>query len=74
AAVLIVEIGDISRFKKFDRLNSFVGLCPMEHSTGENDRKGSITTRQHRRLRYMLVEAAWVAVRTDPALTLCYSR
>jgi len=74
AAVLIVEIGDISRFEKFDRLNSFVGLCPMQHSTGENDRKGSITTRQHRRLRYILVEAAWVAVRTDPALTLCYSR
>jgi len=74
AAVLIVEIVDITRFEKSDRLNSFVGLCPMQHSSGEEDRKGSITTRQHRRLRYLLVESAWVGIRTDPALTLCYSR
>lgn len=74
AAVLVTELVDITRFKNFDRLNSFIGLCPTQHSTGEHDRKGKMTTRQHRRLRYMLVEAAWLAKRIDPALTLKYTQ
>lgn len=73
SAVLVTELVDMGRFKSFDQLNSFIGLCPMQHSSGEYDRRGKMTTRQNRRLRYMLVEAAWVAKRTDPALTLCYA-
>ena len=74
AASLITEIGDMKRFKNFYHLNSFIGLMPMEHSSGERELKGRITVRKHRQLRSDLVECAWTAKRTDPALALYYSR
>jgi transposase len=73
AALLITEIGDMNRFKNFYHLNSFIGLMPMEHSSGERELKGRITVRKHRQLRSDLVECAWTAKRTDPALALYYS-
>ena len=73
AALLICEIGDMRRFASFYDLNSFVGLLPMEHSTGERELKGRITVRRHRQLRSELVECAWAAKRGDPALALYYS-
>ena len=73
AASLITEIGDMKRFKNFYHLNSFIGLLPMEHSSGEREQKGRITVRKHRQLRSDLVECAWTAKRTDPALALYYS-
>ena len=45
AAALITEIGDMKRFKNFYHLNSFIGLLPMEHSSGERELKGSIFQR-----------------------------
>lgn len=73
AASLLTEIGDMKRFKNFYHLNSFIGLMPMEHSSGERELKGRITVRKHRQLRSDLVECAWTAKRTDPALALYYS-
>lgn len=74
AASLLTEIGDINRFRNFYHLNSFIGLMPMEHSSGERELKGRITVRKHRQLRSDLVECAWTAKRTDPALALYYSQ
>ena len=73
AASLLTEIGDMKRFQSFYHLNSFIGLMPMEHSSGEKEMKGRITVRKHRQLRSDLVECAWTAKRTDPALALYYS-
>lgn len=73
AASLLTEIGDVKRFKNFYHLNSFIGLLPMEHSSGEKELKGRITVRKHRQLRSDLIECAWTAKRTDPALALYYS-
>jgi hypothetical protein len=73
AAALLTEIGDMKRFSSFYHLNSFVGLMPMEHSSGEKEMKGRITVRKHRQLRSELVECAWTAKRNDPALALYYS-
>jgi transposase len=72
AASILVEIGDVKRFETFYRLNSFVGLLPMEHTSGENENKGMLTVRKHRQLRSDLVESAWTAKRTDPALSLYF--
>lgn len=72
AASLLVEIGDIRRFETFYHLNSFVGLLPMEHSSGETESKGILTVRKHRQLRSDLVESAWTAKRTDPAMALYF--
>jgi transposase len=73
AASLLTEIGDMKRFPSFYELNSFIGLLPSEHSSGERELKGRLTIRRHRQLRSDLIECAWTAKRTDPALSLFYS-
>jgi len=73
ALTLLTELGTIKRFKTFYHLNSFVGLCPTEFSSGESERKGSITPRHHSLLRSLMIEMAWSAVRLDPAMTLAYN-
>lgn len=70
----LVEIGNMHRFKNFDSLNSFIGLFPCEFSSGDIQRKGPLTIRQHKRLRELLIESAWTAIRQDPALALCYKK
>lgn len=72
AASLLVEIGDVNRFETFCHLNSFIGLLPMEHSSGESTRLSTLTVRKHRQLRSDLVESAWTAKRTDPAMGLYF--
>ncbi len=73
ALTLLTEIGDIKRFKTFYHFNSFIGLCPTEFSSGESERKGSITPRHHSLLRSLMVEMAWSAIRLDPAMTIAYN-
>ncbi len=70
----ITEIDDIVRFKNADRLASYIGLIPMCHSSGEKDGVGDITIRKHAILRCNIIEAAWKAVRFDPALTMAYEQ
>ncbi|MBL1407542.1 IS110 family RNA-guided transposase [Sphingobacterium faecale] len=70
AMTLLTEIGEIKRFDNFGKFNSFIGLCPSEFSSGETIRKGKMTSRANTALRPLLIEAAWIAIRTDPALAL----
>jgi len=72
AMLFLLEVGDIGRFRGFDALNDFIGLCPDTASSGEKDRDTGITTRRHKQLRTALVEAAWQAIRNDPALLESY--
>ena len=74
SSLFLLEVGDVRRFKGFDRLNNFVGFCPDKHSSGETDRDTGITTRRHKQLRTALIEAAWEAIRTDPALLDAYTK
>jgi len=73
AASLITEIGNMQRFPSFVELNSFIGLVPMEHSSGERELKGRLTIRKQKQLRSNLIECAWTAKRTDPAIALYYN-
>jgi transposase len=68
----LLEVGDIKRFKGFDALNDFVGFCPDKYCTGETHHDRGITCRRHKKLRSLLIEAAWQAVRIDPALMNSY--
>jgi Transposase and inactivated derivatives len=72
ASQFLLEIGDIRRFENFDRLNSYIGLCPGSHDSGETQKSTGITARRHNQLRTAMVEAAWTAVRTDPAMQQAY--
>ncbi|WP_153795953.1 IS110 family transposase [Foetidibacter luteolus] len=68
----LLEVGDINRFKGFDALNDLIGFCPDTDSSGDKEKDTGITTRRHKQLRSLLIEAAWQAIRIDPALMDCY--
>ena len=42
------------------------------HSSGESQANGNITVRKHAMLRCYIIEAAWIAIRKDPAMTMAY--
>jgi len=73
AIVLADELGDCSQFPNEKYLFSFLGLVPSEHSSGEKVRKGGITRQGDPKLRAMLTESAWIAIRQDEALRHSYS-
>ena len=68
AMTLLTEIIAIDRFHGNDSLAAFVGLIPGEHSSGDQKHDTGISPRRNRALRGILMEAAWVAVREEPAL------
>jgi len=59
ALVLVVELGDISRFDRPERLMSYTGLVPSEYSSGSSRHQGGITKTGNNHLRWILIEAAW---------------
>ena len=73
AFTLYAELMDMRRFKNSDRLAAFIGFVPSVYGTDEKERKLGLSRRYSRYLRNRLIESAWVAVRSDPALTLSYS-
>jgi transposase len=74
AMTFLTEIVCLERFKTLDRLLSYVGLVPGEHSTGESEQDTGLIPRRNRALRYMLIECAWIAKRTDPALLAAFEQ
>ena len=74
AMLFLLEIGDINRFKGFDPLNDLIGFCPDTESSGDTERDRGITTRRHKQLRSGLLQAAWRAIRIDPALLEAYQQ
>ena len=72
ASTLLLEIEDIQRFKTLDHFCSFIGLVPSTKSSGEKEKTGGITQRSSKIIRSTLTEAAWIAIRRDPALMKKY--
>lgn len=70
--LFVLEVGDVKRFKSFDDLNSFVGLCPGSHSSGNTDRHTGLSVRGHSQLRSALIEASWQLIRKDAAMLQDY--
>jgi transposase len=74
AMVLLTELIDIRRFKTLDKLASYTGLVPSEHSSGEREIDMGLSYRRNPALRLMLIECAWAAAKRDPALLMCFNR
>lgn len=74
ARTLANELGDMSQFGNERALFSFTGLTPREFTTGEHRRLGHISRQGSSRLRATLVEAAWRALKLDPALNTDFQR
>jgi transposase len=72
AAVILFELQDIGRFKRFDHLCSYVGLVPDTADSGDTKRDKGITRRHNYYLRTALVESSWSVIRKDPALLMKY--
>ena len=72
ARVLSNELGDMSRFNNGRELSSNSGLTPSEYSSGEHVRKGHVTRQGNPRVRAILVEVAWRAIREDQGLREIY--
>jgi transposase len=59
AIVLATELVDWRRFEHPRQLSAYLGLVPREDSTGNRERKGSITKAGNSHCRHVLVQAAW---------------
>src|SRR5207247_10408358 len=59
-------IGTPERFGCGKQIASYVGLVPSEESSGDRRRLGHISKQGNSLLRFLLLEAAQVPVRTDP--------
>ena len=57
AAVLVTEIGDITRFPSPDRLCSWAGMTPTHRESDTKVKRGSITKQGSRLIRWAAVEA-----------------
>lgn len=68
AMTFLAQIGDIRRFERLDDLCDYIGLVPMMHGSGDKMYTGKLINRGRKELKIMIIEAAWEAVRLDPAL------
>ena len=74
AMELLLELQDVARFRRADRLAAYVGLTPSQYSSGERVRMGRITRAGKSSLRSTLVEAAWRLVGKDQGMRERYER
>jgi transposase len=61
----VLIIGEASRFDCGKQIAGYLGLVPAEDSSGERRRLGHISKQGNSLLRFLLVEAAQVTVRSD---------
>ena len=73
AMVLATELVDWRRFDSPRQLMAYLGLVPREHSSGDRERRGSLTKAGNSHCRHVLVQAAW-AYRYQPKIGLALKR
>jgi transposase len=73
ALAFVLTIGDVRRFPRGKQVASYLGLIPRERSSGGKQKMGGISKQGSRLMRFLLVEAANIAVRFDPDLRKEYS-
>ena len=66
ALAFVLIIGRADRFQCGKQIASYLGLVPLEDSSGNRRRLGHITKQGSSMLRFLLVEAAQVTVRSLP--------
>ena len=74
ASFALARIGDWRHLGRSEEMAGFFGLVPTENSTGDHEDRGSITKAGDPRLRCMMVQGAWMAIRKDAELRAFYER
>src|SRR5271170_3023667 len=72
ALAVVLSLGPVERFPSARKVASYAGLVPAEYSSGGKQRLGHISKEGNPFLRWLLVEAATVAVRHDRELKRVY--
>jgi transposase len=67
ALAFVLIIGSPQRFRCGKQIGSYLGLVPCEDSSADHQRLGHISKQGNALLRFLLLEAAQAAVRSDPA-------
>ncbi|MEI6514207.1 MAG: IS110 family transposase [bacterium] len=74
ACYTLARFGDWRCLGTSKQAGAFFGLVPTENSTGDRTDRGSITKCGDPRLRSMLIQGAWIAIRRDSELKSIYDR
>lgn len=75
AMTFLTELGDLARFANRRQLAAYLGLAPSAFETGKcDDRKGHITRQGPARVRHVLCQAAWSALRVSDKWRATYER
>jgi transposase len=74
AMELLLELQDVSRFRRAEQLAAYVGLTPSQYSSADKVRMGRITGIGKNTLRSLLVEASWTLIRKDQAMREKFDR
>ncbi len=74
AVLLAVEIDDVSRFSRPQKLAAYAGLVPSTYASGGYTHHGRITKRGNKWIRWACIEAVYPATRQDPELAALYQR
>ena len=74
AMELLLELQDVSRFRRAEQLAAYVGLTPSQYSSADKVRMGRITGIGKNTLRSLLVEASWTLIRKDQTMREKYDR
>jgi len=69
-----LEIGDVQRFSSIKKAISYCGLCGAEKSTGNTVQRTPLSKQRNKHLQTTLIEAAKMAPRYSPTLSLLYDR
>jgi transposase len=71
----LTELGNLARFANRRQLAAYLGLAPAAFESGQrDDRKGHITRQGPSRVRHMLCQAAWAALRSSEEWRATYDK
>jgi transposase len=74
AMEILLELQDVSRFRRAEQLAAYVGLTPSQYSSADKIRMGRITCIGKNTVRSALVESCWQLIRKDKAMRKRYEQ
>jgi len=74
AVLLAVEIDNVRRFSRPEKLCAYAGLVPSTYASGGYVHHGRITKQGNKWIRWACIEAVYPAIREDPELAALYQR
>jgi transposase len=74
AMEILLELQDVSRFRRAEQLAAYVGLTPSQYSSADKIRIGRITGAGKNTVRSALVESCWLLIRKNKAMRKKYEQ